>query len=349
MDFMLNLDLKKWPKQIGYHDRILLIGSCFTEHMGDSLSELKFSVLQNPNGILYDPLGVSKSLQSYIQNKQFSESDLFHLNGLWQSWQHHSRFSGINKDEVLEKINQSQHNAHEFLKEADWLIITFGTAYSYHLIPEVSESAKASPSGGGLSTASSVVGAVANCHRAPAAWFNKYLLNTDEIIYALGNSIDQLFNFNRKLNIIFTVSPVRHIRDGIVENNHSKARLIESVHHLVSKFDRLFYFPAYELVIDVLRDYRFYDSDMVHPNKIATQFVFERFAEICINDDSKVLMQDIRNIIMARKHKPFQPLTEPHKKFMLSHYEKAKQLNQKFPNLDLQNELNYFSGNSDTL
>src|SRR5260221_1509936 len=335
MEFQIPVNIPKPGKQITYQDKILLTGSCFTEHIGNTLEELKFSVLQNPNGILFDPISVCRSLVSYIQNKQYIEEDLFELNEVWHSWQHHSRFSHINKKIALHIINESQQRAHEFLKEADWIIITLGSSFSYQLT-KISESSKAPPSEG-------FGEAVANCHRAPAQWFNKHLLEIDEIISALDNCYHQLVNFNPKLNIIFTVSPVRHIRDGVIDNNRSKARLIEAVHHIVNKFDGLYYFPAYELVIDVLRDYRFYDIDMVHPNYMATEFVLEKFAETYIDDESQQLMQDIKKIIIARKHKAFQPETKAHKQFLLSHFEKTKMLQEKYPFLNLKEELVYFS------
>ena len=273
MDFMLDIQLPKAAISITHQHKILSVGSCFTEHIGAALKDLKFGVLQNPNGILFDPSSVCSSLVSYMQQKKFNEEDLFQLNEVWQSWQHHSRFSGVNKKEVLSNINQSQETTHQFLKDADWLIITLGSSFSYRLIKAQTGNksfSQSSPLGdGGLP--------VANCHRAPAQWFQKHLMTVTEIIEALDNTIHQLFYFNKKINIIFTISPVRHIRDGVVENNRSKARLIESVHHLVNKFDRLYYFPAYELVIDVLRDYRFYSEDMVHPNYLATDFVLEKF------------------------------------------------------------------------
>jgi hypothetical protein len=337
MDFMVNIDIKKIPQPVTYRDKILLIGSCFTEHIGNTLQELKFSVLQNPNGILFDPASVCKSLISYIENKKYTENDLFQLNEIWNSWQHHSRFSNTNPTEAINVINQSQQQAHDYLKNADWIIITLGSSFSYRLT-NVSESSKVSPMGGDLEGAASV----ANCHRAPAQWFNKHLLGIDEIISRLDNCYHRLLQFNPKLNIIFTVSPVRHIRDGVVENNRSKARLIESVHHMVNKFDRLHYFPAYELVIDVLRDYRFYDIDLVHPNYMATEFVLEKFALSCIDEASQELMQEIKKIIIARKHKAFQPDTNAHKQFLLSHLEKTKVLQEKYSFLDFKEELEYF-------
>jgi len=330
MQFQLPIQIKSPERQISYHDKILLIGSCFTEHIGNSLNELKFSTLQNPNGILFDPRSVCNSLISYIEYKQYKKEDLFYLNEIWNSWEHHSRFSNINDDECLKSINQSQQQGHIFLKEADWLIITLGSSFSYRLTTEAEL--------GGLQDDNGV----ANCHRAPSQWFNKHLLTIDETISLLDNTYHRLKQFNSKLKIIFTISPVRHIRDGVIENNRSKARLIEAVHHMINKFPGLHYFPAYELVIDVLRDYRFYDIDMVHPNYPATEFVMEKFNESFINEQSQQLMEEIKKIVIARKHKAFQPETNAHKAFLKTHLEKTKELQLKFSFLDLSDEINYF-------
>ena len=322
MKFMLDIKINDPEVKIDYRDSIMLVGSCFTEHIGDSLADLKFRVLQNPNGIVFDPSTVASSVTGYIENKQFSENDLIELNELWQSWQHHSRYSGTSKDEVLQTINQSQQRAHEFLKTAKWLIITLGTSFSYRL------SENGNP--------------VANCHRAPASWFNKHMMSIDETVTALDTMLYRLFQFNPSINIIFTVSPVRHIRDGIVDNNRSKARLLESVHHLVNKFSRLYYFPSYELVIDVLRDYRFFDIDLVHPNFQATEFVIERFMKHFVNEESITLSKEIEKIVIARKHKAFQPTTEAHKNFLKLHAERTQNLMNIYPFLSLQEELDFF-------
>ncbi len=324
MDFMLNLQVPKASELLHHQQKILSVGSCFTEHIGNALSELKFEVLQNPNGILFDPASVCHSLVSYIQNKEYKEEDLFLLNEVWQSWNHHSRFSGVDKEDVLRKINQSSHAAHHFLKDANWLIITLGSSFSYRLVNE-----QMLP--------------VANCHRGPQQWFEKYLMPISETVERLDNAIHQLFHFNRKLNIIFTISPVRHIRDGVMENNRSKARLIEAVHHLVNKFDGLFYFPSYELVIDVLRDYRFYDIDMVHPNYLATEFVLQKFLETFMSSDTYRLTQEIKALVVSSRHKPTHPTTDAHKKFLRSNYDKVKNLKQQYPYLDFEKELEYFS------
>lgn len=328
MNLMLNIDFKKPSKQINYEDKIMLIGSCFTEHIGNSLEELKFSVLQNPHGILFDPLSVCKSLLSYIHNKKYTEKELFQLNEIWNSWDHHSRLSHKDKNEAIRIINEAQTKAHEFLKNADWLIITPGTSFSYRLTDLASGTR-----GDG----------VANCHRAPAQWFTKELLGINEIITAFESCIHHLNQFNPKLNIIFTVSPVRHARDGVVENNRSKARLIETVHHLVNKYERLHYFPAYELMIDVLRDYRFYDADLVHPNYMGTEFVLEKFAENFIDEKTNKLIEEVRKIVIAKKHKAFQPATNAHKEFLESYAKKIKDLTKQYPFLDLKKELDYFT------
>jgi hypothetical protein len=322
MNFFSDIDIKPLTTPVTHHHKIMLTGSCFTEHIGNALNELKFRVMQNPNGILFEPSGVCKSLVSYIKNKQYSKEELFYYNELWQSWSHHSRFSKPSVVEALEQINQSQTAAHLFLKDADWLIITLGSAFVYRL----QESREF----------------VANCHKAPAQWFEKYLLPIDEQVSMLDNTIHQLFHFNQKLKIIFTISPVRHLRDGVVENNRSKARLIETVHHLVNKFERLFYFPAYELVIDVLRDYRFYDIDLAHPNYAATQFVMEKFTGYAFNESTQELIKEIRQIVNAKKHRPFNPQSNQHRQFLEQHYLKALALLKEHPHLDFDEALSYF-------
>jgi hypothetical protein len=323
MKLMLDVDIKSPLKKITYADKIFLIGSCFTEHIGRKLEDLKFSMIQNPNGILFDPVSVSKSLNSYVDLKKYKQADLFYLNELWQSWNHHSVFSGMDAGSVLLTVNLSQQKAHDDLKKATWLIITLGSSFSYQLADDDQP--------------------VANCHRAPGQWFNKHMLSTEETVTVLEESVQKLVDFNPALQIIFTVSPVRHIRDGVVENNRSKARLIEAVHQLVAKYTHIHYFPAYELVIDVLRDYRFYDIDLVHPNYAATEFVFERFEQSFIDPDTRSYMDDIKKIANGYKHKPFQPQTQSHLSFLKSSFEKVRHLQEKLPGLDFSKELTYFS------
>ena len=328
MKWMLDIDIPSPESRIDHPDPILLIGSCFTEHIGNSLSDFKFNILQNPNGILFDPHSVASALTGYIHRKTYADGELFLLNGTWNSWAHHSRFSGVNKDRVLERINASQLEAHEFLKKSKWLVITLGTSFSYKLVEN----------GAG----------VANCHRAPGQWFRKSLLTIEDINAELDNCIHQLFHFNPSLRIIFTVSPVRHIRDGVIENNRSKARLLEVIHHLVNKFDRLYYFPAYELVIDVLRDYRFYDIDLVHPNYAATQFVLEKFFETYISPAASKLAEELKQLSTAYRHRPMHPESSAHQQFLDSQRSRTVALMEQFPHLDLKAELDYFSGKAST-
>lgn len=329
---MASIDIKPLDIPVKYGDKLFLIGSCFTEHIGNALGGLKYDVLQNPNGILFDPASVVNSIMSYIENRQYQPEQLFLLNEVYNSWAHHSRFSHIDAATAIGIINDSQNQAHRFLQEADWVIITLGSSFSYRL-------QEAAP---GHSAVTGLKNGVANCHRAPQQWFNKHMLEIEETISLLDNCYHRLKKFNPKVKIIFTVSPVRHLRDGVVANNRSKARLIEAVHHMVNKFTDLFYFPAYELVIDVLRDYRFYDIDMAHPNYPATEYVMQRFTESCIDKASQALMQEVRQLIIARNHKAFQPETAAHRRFLQNHAAKAKALQEAHPFFNFTEEIKYF-------
>jgi len=323
MELLLPFQVTLPPFKISYSDKILFIGSCFTEEIGKMMKELKFDVLQNPNGILYDPLSISSALDSYIDNKQYKEDDLFLLNELWHSWQHHSAFSGMNKEAVLQNINRSQTEAHLFLKNASWLIITLGTSYNYQLKKSLQP--------------------VSNCHKAPQDFFEKKLLSTEEIISQLSNVISKLQSYNSSLKIIFTVSPVRHVKDGVIENNRSKARLIEAIHSIKENNKDILYFPAYELIIDVLRDYRFYKDDLVHPTETATTFVFETFCNTYLDEPTKKLSEEIKPIIAAFKHRPFQSESAAHKKFQSAQLEKIKIIKTNFPFMDFSNEEQFFT------
>ena len=300
----------------------MLVGSCFTEHIGNYLKEVKFRILQNPHGILFDPISVCGSLTSYIKNRQYTADDLFYYNEAWHSWQHHSRFSGVDKKLVLETINQSQQTAHTFLQQADWLMITLGSSFVYRLAENQQP--------------------VANCHKLPAQTFVKHLSTIEETIIAFDTVLHSLFQFNPDIKVMFTISPVRHLRDGVVDNNRSKARLIEAVHHLVNKFDRVHYFPAYEIVIDVLRDYRFFDTDLAHPNYAATQFVLEKFAESCCNESTRSTMEEIKKLVIARNHKPFNPTSNLHKQFLTAQLAKAELLQKQLPYINFKEEIDCF-------
>jgi len=330
MQWQMPITIPKPPRQIGYQQPILLIGSCFTEHLGEKLARFKFSVLQNPQGILFDPYSVSDCLISCVQNREYGPADLFYLNELWQSWRHHGDFSNPDPAECLRIIQQAQEEGHAFLRQAKWLIITLGSAFCYRIREGIA---------GGLPAGNPV----ANCHRAPAGWFDRQLMPIEGIQAALDGCIHRLSQFNPDLRIIFTVSPVRHARDGIVENNRSKARLLEAVHHLADKFDRIHYFPAYELVIDVLRDYRFYDVDLVHPNYQATQYVFEQFAETWIDEPSRSIMRELEPLLIAAGHRPQHSGSLAHRQFLDDQLVRVRRLQEKYPFLDLNQEQRDFA------
>lgn len=322
MEFFLPIKIQDYPFKISYSDKILFIGSCFSEEIGNKLQELKFNVLQNPNGILYDPLSIADALFSYIENKPFEGENLFESNGLWHSWKHHSIFSGISKNEVLNKINSSQLCAHAFLKQANVIIITLGTAFNYQLKADLKN--------------------VANCHKVPAAHFEKKLIPTDKIISGLLSVLTACEKLNPDLRIIFTVSPVKHVKDGVIENNRSKARLIDSVQSIVEQKQNSFYFPSYELVTDILRDYRFYKDDLVHPNETAINFVFEKFTGHLIGQPSKELMEKIKKVISAINHKPFFKESISHKKFISAQLEVIAEIERAHSFIDLSEEKKYF-------
>lgn len=321
MDFRLAFTPKPFDIKIRHEDKLFLAGSCFTEQIGGKLAAHKFRIIDNPNGILFNPVSIAKSVISYIDHKIYTEADLFYANELWGSWEHHTRFSSLDKEETLNRINTSQQAAHSFLKEANWLLLTLGSAFVYEL--DNSQ-------------------VVANCHKVPTDKFRKRLLSPEEVISTLDTLIHRLKNFNPGLKIIFTISPVRHLRDGFVENNRSKATLIHAVHHLTDKFEGLHYFPAYELIIDDLRDYRFFAEDMVHPNYAATNYVWEKFVAACIDQPSQELMKEINIINAAKSHKPFNPASEAHKKFLKSNLERLEQLATQHEYIDFSKERSYF-------
>ena len=324
MDFTIRFQVPPLPDKIRHTDKILLAGSCFTEHIGTFLGNAKFKTLVNPNGIIFNPVSIVKAITSWIENREYENKDLFQHNDGWHSWDHHSHFSHRDAGRGLENINTSIQAAHRFLKEAGWLIITLGSAFVYELKEKDNF-------------------IVANCHKMPGERFRKRLLVPEEIIAAFGNLVYRLQLLNPELKIIFTISPVRHIRDGVVENNRSKAVLIQAVHHLVEKLDNLHYFPAYEIVMDELRDYRFYAEDMVHPNETAIRYVAEQFQKACIDPEIFPLIKELQKLDAAMKHRPFDAESALHQQFLQAHLKKAAALKEKYPYMDMKKEIAYFS------
>ena len=288
-----------------------------------------FETLENPHGILFNPVSVCNALKDYMQCKQYKQEDVFELNELFNSWHHHSRFSDSTASAALNKINTSIQETHQYLKEAKHLVITLGSAWLYCL------TALAVGQQGLV---------VANNHKAPANWFEKRLMEAAELKSLLQSTIEDLQKFNPQLTIIFTVSPVRHLREGLIENNRSKAVLIQAVHDIIASTAGTYYFPAYEYVIDDLRDYRFYAEDLVHPNYAATQYVWEKWVETFYHSSTQQIMKQVAELQLAIQHKPFNKDSQAHQVFLQSCLQKTKDLMKLYPYLPLQNTLSFFSG-----
>ncbi len=327
LKFKLTLASKRAENSIGYRDNLFLIGSCFSENMGAKLNTHLFKVFENPHGVLFNPISVANSLSDCIQNKQYTEVDIFELNEVWNSWQHHSRYSGISSKDALDKINHSISKAHAFLKTADHIVITLGSAWVYQLNSQ-------SPFATGQ--------VVANNHKAPAAWFDKALMKPDALVLLLNKMVKDLLQFNAHLQIIFTISPVRHLREGLVENNRSKAVLIQSVHEIVDSTENVAYFPSYEYVIDDLRDYRFYAEDLVHPNYAASNYVWEKWVETYMNEETQGIMKQVAELQLAVQHKPFFAGSTQHKEFLQNCIAKSERLLSLYPYMPLNDQVQFF-------
>lgn len=306
-----------------------MIGSCFTENIGEKLRRYKFSTLENPHGILFNPVSVCEAISDCIQNNSYETGDLFCLNEGWHSWKHHSRFSGLSPEEAVEKINTSISTAHIYLKQADFCFITLGSAWVYTLT--------------GKADNAEIGSIAANNHKSPADWFSRRLLSAAEVEEELSYMLQELHTFNPDCRVIFTISPVRHLREGVIDNNRSKAVLIQAVHSVIDNREGSYYFPAYELVLDDLRDYRYFSEDLVHPNYFATQYVWEKFIGACTDEKTKALMEEIERINAAYNHKPFNPTSEQHKTFMRNMHTAVLKMEEQYPYLDFNKEKAYFS------
>ncbi|MBL7888108.1 MAG: GSCFA domain-containing protein [Bacteroidia bacterium] len=323
MNFHLQFTIPAFQQKLSYEQKSMLMGSCFAENIGEKMQEHKFNCLINPHGVLYNPTSIAQALTRYLNDASLKEEELFYAHEQWNSWEHHSRYSDADKVQCIAKINQEISAAHTYLKEAQWLFITFGSSFVY----------KRKDTGN----------YVGNCHKVPASQFEKELLTTEAIVQEYSELILQLKKFNPNLKIVFTVSPVRYIRDGVVENNRSKANLITAVHDLVDAFEHVFYFPAYEIVIDELRDYRFYKEDLVHPNEIAINYVYEKLAEVLLDEFTKKQQEKILELLNAMRHKPFNEQSEAHRKFKANYLARCKEIQKELPVIDLKKEEAYFT------
>ncbi len=283
MKLHLNYTPPRSDLEIDHNQKLFLTGSCFAENIGILLLEHKFETIINSSGILFNPLSIFNDLKEMIQQRSFNDGHILEKGGEYFSFSHHSSVNATSKEKLTEKIDQSTTSSFSFLKEADILIITFGTAFYYKHI--------------------ALDACVANCHKQPGAHFEKKLLSVNQIVEQYNFLLKELSKLNSKLKIIFTVSPVKYLKDGIEKNNISKATLLLSVNEIVQNNINCFYFPAYELVTDDLRDYRFYKEDMAHPNDQAITYVWEKFSETYFNTKTKVLNEKIGKLNTALKHK----------------------------------------------
>lgn len=319
MNLYTSVDLPDNLPRITQRDNLLLMGSCFAVNMGQLLVDAKFCCDINPFGVLYNPFSISAALREIAGDKIYSRDDLLFYRECWHSSMHHSDFSSPDMEETLRQINTRLVSAREKMSRLDCVLLTFGTAWVY----EDNETGK-------------VVG---NCHKRPESAFTRRRLSVDEIVTDYSKLFSHLLEVNARLKFIITVSPIRHIRDGLHENQLSKATLLLAAERLQAAFpDRVFYFPAYELLLDELRDYRFYAEDLVHPSSVAIQYIREKFMQCCFTKEALLIMDECENIRKALEHKPFHPESEGYKRFLEQIVLKMEQLNRKYPYLDFQKE-----------
>ena len=311
MEFRTVLKPQKAPFNIDYQDSIMGIGSCFVDNIGARLAELQFTTLLNPFGIIYNPISIFENIEILLSDNPVSETDLHEHNGLWHSWQHHSKFSQPDKNITLLNLNESLSKARSFFKKSNKLIITLGTTHVY-----------LEKKAGNI---------VANCHKVPPQYFDKKMLTVDEIVESFNNISNKLYAQNIENEIIITISPVRHIRDGIIENQKSKAVLLVAVDEICKKFKNVHYFPAYELVMDDLRDYRFYEADMIHPNSQAIDYIWEFFMDTYFTKSTYSITEEVKKINLMVQHRPLHPNTEGYQQFLKNLNEKIKTIEVKYP------------------
>ena len=311
MIFQTQIPLKKQQlHQINYDSKLLLLGSCFSENIGDKLAYYKFQATVNPFGILFHPKAIETLITNTINQKKYSEEDIFFHNERWHCFDAHSSLSCSDKNELLNNLNIEVQQTHQQLNEASHIVITLGTSWIYR---EISSD-----------------NIVANCHKIPQKQFLKEILTVDEISESLEVIITLIKSINPKIKLLFTVSPVRHLKDGFIENQQSKSHLLSGIHQIIDNRDS-FYFPSYEIVMDELRDYRFYAEDMIHPNKTAINYIWEKFTYVWFSEQAEETMKKVDTIQKGLTHRSFNPTSEAHLKFLKNLAQKKETLVKAFP------------------
>lgn len=309
--FSTQIDIPHSTVEITYNDRILTLGSCFAENIGTKLQEACFLTFINPFGVMYNPMSVAQGIRYLLSEKEFTATDLFQSGSLWNSLAHSSTFSATTADEALQKINSRLLAARYFLHETNVMMITLGTAWVFELV----DTRKI----------------VSNCHKLPASRFTRRRLSVDEIINEFTEVFGLLRNSYPGLKFIFTVSPIRHWKDGAHENTVSKSTLHLAVDALEKQFDFVHYFPAYEIMMDELRDYRFYASDMLHPSDVAVDYIWQRFGDTYFSSETLNLKKELERLHADLNHRPLHPETEEYRLFQLSVEKKKNGLIQDYP------------------
>lgn len=298
--------------RIGYEHRITLFGSCFADAIGSHLGDTLFDIDLNPFGTLYNPHSVAVAIRRLLAPRTFTSADLIHHADAYHSPLHHSDFSAPTAEECLRRINDRLDSSTTHLAHTDRLIITFGTAYVYR-----------------LKDTGAIVG---NCHKLPERCFTRARLTADDIVHVWAPLLDELLSRRPTLQCLFTVSPIRHLRDGLRENTLSKATLHLAVDRLIALHpDRLDYFPAYEILLDELRDYRFYADDMCHPTPLAVRYIFERFRDACMDPPTRAWLLRAEAIRRDLGHRPFRPDSDAHRHFLAKTTLKLQQLRSELP------------------
>ena len=320
--FRTILPLPNYDFNIDHQDRVICVGSCFAEHIANKLKSNKFETFLNPFGILYNPVSIEKALSMLSTDSQFSEESLFNHQGLWHSFDHHGHFSKPEKSEAIDSINSTLENGQMFLKNANRLVVTLGTAnvFVYKKTGEI----------------------VANCHKVSGNEFDRKRLDPEAIVEKLTAVFEKIKGQNPDLQIITTVSPIRHIRDGLVENQKSKAVLLLALDKICDQLSFVHYFPSYEILLDDLRDYRFYNADLIHPNQVAIDYIWDYFKQSFFNKKTIELMIEIEKIVNASKHRPFHPESAQHQQFLKRQLEEIDRLTKSFSFLEFSVEKKNF-------
>lgn len=279
---------------INHQDKILLIGSCFSQNIGNKLIERQWNSMINPYGILYNPISIFNYLEEIQEEKKYASENIDYHNSIYHSKNHHSDFSSLDEGEIIRNINNAISKSASFLQETNVLILTFGTAWVYEYEDKI----------------------VTNCHKVPAKNFTKRRLTVQEIIEKAEKTITRLREQNASLKIILTVSPVRHLKDGFEENQISKSVLRLAIDEIITKNISCTYFPSYELMLDDLRDYRFYKKDRVHPNEEAIDYIWEHFSNTFFSEKTQQLNQKIEKINQGLAHRPQFPESKAHQDFL---------------------------------